>query len=73
MEIRFAPELGLKNVSFNKPLNEMEPPVRREVPLPGNLFENRQFQQQEMAANAVRPSQTQETFRVKGSMVDFQA
>ncbi len=73
MDIKFAPELGLKNISYNKPMNQLEPPVRMEVPIPGNTSENRQFEQQEMAANALRPSQMQDTFRVKGSFVNFQA
>lgn len=73
MDIKFAPELGLKNISYNKPMNQLEPPVRMEVPIPGNISENRQFQQQEMAANALRPSQMQDTFKVKGNIVDFQA
>ncbi len=73
MDIKFAPELGLKNISYNKPLNQLEPPVRMEVPLPGNPPENRLFRQQEMASNALRPSQMQDTFRVKGNIIDVQA
>ncbi len=71
--IRFSPELGLKNISYHKPLNQGEPPVRMEVPIPGNISENREFRQQEMAANAILPNQARDTFSVKGNIVDFMA
>jgi hypothetical protein len=73
MDTRFGPELGLKSVSYYKPLNQQEPPVRKEVPIPGNLFENKEFRKQQMAANAILPSQAVESFKVKGNIIDIQA
>ncbi len=73
MHTRFGPELGLKNVSYYKPLNQLEPPVPREVNIPGRIAENREFDKQQMAASAILPSQAKETYRVKGSVIDIQA
>ncbi|GIX40930.1 MAG: hypothetical protein KatS3mg129_0663 [Leptospiraceae bacterium] len=73
METRFGPELGLKNVSYYKPLNQQEPPVKKEVPIPGRIAENKEFREQQMAASAILPTQAKESFKVKGNIVDFQA
>ena len=73
METRFGPELGLKSVSYYKPLNQSEPPVPKEANIPGRISENRDFDKQQMAASAILPGQAKETYRVKGSVIDIQA
>ncbi|MCS7204837.1 MAG: hypothetical protein NZ853_03995 [Leptospiraceae bacterium] len=73
METRISPELGLKNVSYFRPLNQGEPPVRKEAPIPGEMMETKQERRIQMASNAVLPNQAAETFRVKGAVIDIQA
>jgi len=73
MHTRFGPELGLKSVSYYKPLNQMEPPVPKEANIPGRISENREFNKQQMAASAILPSQAKETYKVKGNVIDIMA
>ncbi|MFN3603835.1 MAG: hypothetical protein ACK4UJ_03870 [Leptonema sp. (in: bacteria)] len=71
METRLAPELGLKNVNYYKPLNQQEPPVPKEANIPGQPLEGKLFRSQEKAQNAILPSQAMDTFRIKGTIVDY--
>lgn len=71
METRLAPELGLKNVNYYKPLNQKESPVQKEPSLPAEPLEGKLFRNQERAASAILPFQSIDTFRVKGNIIDL--
>lgn len=71
MHTRIAPELGLKNVNYHKPLNQQDPPIPKEPSIPGQPLEGKLFRNQERAQSAILPSQSIDTFRVKGSIIDI--
>lgn len=72
MDIRTAPELGLKKVDSYRPLKQ-GPNVENPAAIPGSDITNRQRQQEDQAASAVRPGDAQTVFRVRGAHIDMRA
>ncbi len=71
MEVRTSPELGMKSVNRGE-LRQFKP-LENPANLPGRDLNNKSFEQTSREMSAVRPSQTQNTFQVRGSQVDMMA
>ncbi len=72
MDIRTSPELGLRNTAAYRPLKQ-GPNVENPAAIPGSDVSNRQRQQEDQAASAIRPGDAQNIYRVQGSHVDVRA
>lgn len=72
MHIRTGPELGLRNTESYRPLKQ-GPNIENLASIPGSNMVNRQRQQEDQAASAVRPGDAQTVYKVKGAHIDTQA
>ena len=70
-EIRMGPELGMSYVNRGELKRPERPVEHREVP--GRDLNNKQFDRISRQMTAVSANQTQDTYRVTGGTIDFQA